>query len=410
MTSLGRIDVSGDPRAAPDEAWIERVRARWPVEPTLDLALTRKLRNRAVKQYVRPAIEEVRARLVRFLAERLGGDISVEGLRRMTGGASQEQYAFVLGGAGAAAAGMTGMMVLRREPWGSTVATHRLREFQLLRAVAGELPAPAAHFVDPEGAAFERPAMICGFVTGVQKPRAGTGNVSGIGIGFPPSLRGTIGPAFVRALARQRVGAGLGQLNLDQVSNRRVAHQMHRLKPGRFAQHLPGQLAAPLDQQRATPPDARAVEGVLVAVEDGSEQDALETLGRQVGMHVAASRPEALDIDAVDPAALEREKAVLTEQARQSGKPENIIEKMVEGRIRKYYEEVVLLEQVWVHDGESRVRAVVQKSGGKLVGFARFALGEGVEKAVGGDFASEVASVAGIKKQEGGEDGASADA
>ena len=136
--------------------------------------------------------------------------------------------------------------------------------------------------------------------------------------------------------------------------------------------------------------------GVLVAVVDGSEQDALETLGRQVGMHVAASRPEALDIDGVDPAALEREKAVLTEQARQSGKPENIIEKMVEGRIRKYYEEVVLLEQVWVHDGESRVRAVAKKAGAKLSGFARFQLGEGVDKPTGGDFASEVAAAAGI--------------
>ncbi len=136
--------------------------------------------------------------------------------------------------------------------------------------------------------------------------------------------------------------------------------------------------------------------GVLVAVEAGSELDALETLGRQVGMHVAASRPEALDIDAVDPAALEREKAVLTEQARQSGKPENIIEKMVEGRIRKYYEEVVLLEQVWVHDGESRVRAVMKKAGAKLSGFARFQLGEGIDKPVGGDFASEVAAAAGI--------------
>ena len=70
-------------------------------------------------------------------------------------------------------------------------------------------------------------------------------------------------------------------------------------------------------------------------------------------MHVAATRPEALDVDAVDPAALERERAVLSEQARASGKAEAIIEKMVDGRIRKYYEEVVLLEQVWVHDGEA---------------------------------------------------------
>jgi len=135
--------------------------------------------------------------------------------------------------------------------------------------------------------------------------------------------------------------------------------------------------------------------GVLVAVESGSEQSALETLGRQVGMHVAATRPDALDVDAVDPAALEREKAVLTEHARASGKPDAIIEKMVEGRIRKYYEEVVLLEQVWVHDGESRVRAVVKKAGAALSGFARFQLGEGIDKQTG-DFAAEVAAAAGV--------------
>jgi elongation factor Ts len=136
--------------------------------------------------------------------------------------------------------------------------------------------------------------------------------------------------------------------------------------------------------------------GVLVAVEAPSEIDGLETLGRQIGMHVAAARPEALDIDAVDPAALERERAVLSEQARASGKPEAIIEKMVDGRVRKYYEEVVLLEQVWVHDGESRVRAVVKKAGAKLTGFARFQLGEGVDRGPQGDFAAEVAAAAGV--------------
>lgn len=135
--------------------------------------------------------------------------------------------------------------------------------------------------------------------------------------------------------------------------------------------------------------------GVLAALEGAGEISVLETLGRQVGMHVAAARPEALDVDFVDPAALEREKAVLTEQARASGKPENIIEKMVEGRIRKYYEEVVLLEQVWVHDGESRVKAVAKKAGVKLTGFARFQLGDGIEKPKD-DFAAEVAATAGV--------------
>ncbi len=139
--------------------------------------------------------------------------------------------------------------------------------------------------------------------------------------------------------------------------------------------------------------------GVLVAIEGGSEMAVLETLGRQIGMHVAASRPEALDVDAVDPAALEREKAVLSEQARASGKPEAIIERMVEGRIKKYYEETVLLEQVWVHDGESRVAAVLEKAGAKLRGFARFQLGEGIEKKAD-DFAAEVAAASGVKPPE----------
>ena len=136
--------------------------------------------------------------------------------------------------------------------------------------------------------------------------------------------------------------------------------------------------------------------GVLAAVEGPGEIDTLEALGRQIGMHVAATSPDALDIDAVDPAALDRERAVLSEQARASGKPEAIIEKMVEGRIRKYYEEVALLEQVWVHDGESRVRAVVKKAGVDLTGFVRFKLGEGIEKPQGPDFATEVAATAGV--------------
>ncbi|AOX19684.1 translation elongation factor Ts [Kozakia baliensis] len=134
--------------------------------------------------------------------------------------------------------------------------------------------------------------------------------------------------------------------------------------------------------------------GVLAAVEAPSESEALETLGRQIGMHVAATRPSALDVTSVDPEALDRERAVLSEQARESGKPEAIIEKMVEGRIRKFYEEVVLLEQIWVHDGESRVAKVVEKAGAKLIAFERFQLGEGIEKEEN-DFAAEVAKAAG---------------
>lgn len=136
--------------------------------------------------------------------------------------------------------------------------------------------------------------------------------------------------------------------------------------------------------------------GVLAAVEAESETEALVTLGRQIGMHVAATRPSSLDVSGVDADALERERAVLVEQARASGKPDAIIEKMVDGRIRKFYEEVVLLEQVWVHDGESRVKKVLEKAGAKLVDFVRFHLGEGIEKQES-DFAEEVAKASGQK-------------
>ncbi len=135
--------------------------------------------------------------------------------------------------------------------------------------------------------------------------------------------------------------------------------------------------------------------GVIVALESTNDLDAITTLGRQIGMHVAATKPDALDIDSVDPAALERERSVLTEQALASGKPEAVVQKMVDGRIKKFYEEVVLLEQVWVLDGESRVREVVKKAGCELTGFERFHLGEGIEKEVG-DFAAEVAAVSGV--------------
>jgi elongation factor Ts len=139
--------------------------------------------------------------------------------------------------------------------------------------------------------------------------------------------------------------------------------------------------------------------GVLVALESAGDADKLSALGRQIAMHVAAARPEALRIADVDPAALDRERAVLSDQARASGKPEAIIGKMVEGRLRKYYEEVVLLEQVFVVDGETKISKVIEDAAKDigaavtLSGFVRFALGEGIEKAAGDDFAAEVAKL-----------------
>jgi elongation factor Ts len=140
--------------------------------------------------------------------------------------------------------------------------------------------------------------------------------------------------------------------------------------------------------------------GVLVALESTADQAKLQALGRQIAMHVAAAHPQALDVGSVDPQSLDRERDVLREQARASGKPENIIEKMLEGRLRKFYEEVVLLEQVYVVDGESKVKDVVAKAAKEfgapvaLTGFVRYQLGEGIARETT-DFAAEVAAQAG---------------
>jgi elongation factor Ts len=137
--------------------------------------------------------------------------------------------------------------------------------------------------------------------------------------------------------------------------------------------------------------------GVLVALESSASVDVLTALGKQIAMHVAAAHPIALTADAVDPAAVDRERAIFREQALASGKPAEFVDKMVEGRLRKFYEEVVLEEQVFVIDGKTRIKDVVAASGKeqgqpiKLAGFVRFALGEGIEKKEA-DFAAEVAA------------------
>jgi elongation factor Ts len=135
---------------------------------------------------------------------------------------------------------------------------------------------------------------------------------------------------------------------------------------------------------------------VLVALESTGDKGRLEAVGKQLAMHVAAAHPVAVDRAGVDPSLLDRERDILAEQARASGKPEEIIAKMVEGRLRKFYEESVLLEQIFVVDGESKVSKVIEaaaKDAGapvKVAGFLRFALGEGIEREQK-DFAAEVA-------------------
>ena len=147
----------------------------------------------------------------------------------------------------------------------------------------------------------------------------------------------------------------------------------------------------------ATAPDLGRI-GVLVAIEGEGDQAKLQELGRKIAMHVAATSPLSLSVDDLDPEAVERERAIFSEQAQASGKPAQVIEKMVEGRLRKFYEEVVLLKQAFVMNPDQTVEQLVADTGKSLGttlavrGFVRFALGEGVDKKTD-DFAAEVAAL-----------------
>lgn len=140
--------------------------------------------------------------------------------------------------------------------------------------------------------------------------------------------------------------------------------------------------------------------GVLVGLESNGDTTKLDEFGKQLAMHIAAAQPQWLSQDDIEPAIIEREREVLAEQARESGKPEDIVQKMVDGRMRKYFEEVCLLEQTFVIDGESKVEKAIKTAGVDVGGdisvtsFVRFHIGEGVEKE-DTDFAAEVAATAG---------------
>jgi elongation factor Ts len=142
--------------------------------------------------------------------------------------------------------------------------------------------------------------------------------------------------------------------------------------------------------------------GVIVGLESPGDQEKLAQLGKQVAMHVAAASPIAVRSSDISPDVIQRERAIFTEQAKESGKPPAVIEKMVEGRLRKFYEEVVLLSQAFVVDSENTVEKALKAAepsvGGpiNITAFVCFRVGEGVEKAES-DFAAEVAAAAGVK-------------
>jgi len=136
--------------------------------------------------------------------------------------------------------------------------------------------------------------------------------------------------------------------------------------------------------------------GVILSLESNIDSDKIKDLGKQIAMHIAASKPMAISSDDVDPEVIERERSILVEQAKDSGKPDNIIEKMVDGRISKFFSEITLLDQTWVIDGESKVSKIIQDLEKDLScnilikDFKYFVLGEGIEVDKK-DFATEVA-------------------
>ena len=135
--------------------------------------------------------------------------------------------------------------------------------------------------------------------------------------------------------------------------------------------------------------------GVMVNLKSTVNNEMVNELGKKIAMHIAATNPLSISIEDIPSDILERERNILIEEARESGKPEEIIEKMIEGRLKKFYQESVLLEQTYVIDGESKVADVLNSldSPVEIIDFVRYELGEGIEKESGDDFASEVDSM-----------------
>lgn len=209
-----------------------------------------------------------------------------------------------------------------------------------------------------------------------------------------------------QTLARNAAQAGLANDSVegiaaavnDEITNL-IATIGENMVARRFAKFSVSEGVVATYIHNAIAPDLGRI-GVLVAIESAGDPEALKEMGRKVAMHIAATQPLSLNVEDLNQEHVEREKAIFTEQAKESGKPLQVIEKMIEGRIRKFYEEVVLHKQQFVMNPDQTVEQLVADTAKtlgtpvKIVGFNRLALGEGVEKKVD-DFAAEVASMMG---------------
>tara|TARA_B100001057_G_scaffold463263_1_gene517071 strand:+ start:556 stop:1431 length:876 start_codon:yes stop_codon:yes gene_type:complete len=202
---------------------------------------------------------------------------------------------------------------------------------------------------------------------------------------FQEMVRGIAGVALNVDSVEALADADFQGKNVSEVITDRIATIGENLSLRRIAKISGDQVVSYVHNAAA---DGMGAIAVLVAFK-GSNQE----FGRQVAMHIAAANPQALSSNDLDPSIVEREKSVLTEQAKESGKPEQVIEKMIEGRMKKFFSEVTLLDQDFVIDPELTVQAASEKADVEIVGYVRMAVGEGIEKKEE-DFAAEVAKAA----------------
>jgi elongation factor Ts len=226
-----------------------------------------------------------------------------------------------------------------------------------------------------------RNAEFQSLVTGIGGAALGTdGSLDAILAATMPGSTATVDDAIKAAVAT--IG--------EKITLRRAA--LIAVEGGTVASYVHGAVAPGLGKI-----------GVIVGIASEGDPEKIGQIGKQVAMHVAAANPLAIAVKDLDSAVVERERSILAEQARESGKPEEIIDKMVEGRLRKFYEEAVLLSQAFVVDTEKTVEKALQDAGADVGGsvsiteFVAFRLGEGVEKQAT-DFAAEVAAAAGTDK------------
>jgi aminoglycoside phosphotransferase (APT) family kinase protein len=189
-------------RAHPSASWITEIQGRYPVERTTDEVFTRKLKNRDKAAEQDMDFSKLENPLLNFLQKETGQrDIAISGLQRLPGGASKEQFTFELDWQNPEGEREIRKLMVRMNPKESIVETHRLREYQILQAVWGEVPVPKVLWIDPEGEYLGQPALIANFLVGTVQPEV-SDKISGVAMYFSPELRAALGDQFVQILAR----------------------------------------------------------------------------------------------------------------------------------------------------------------------------------------------------------------